>query len=133
MNEDMKLKNEYKETFTGIHAPEALSRKVKNMSRLENKKVGLPMMKKVAVAAALAGALFVGSNGVAYAATGNSLVENVIILFNGTSWVAQIGDDGREDVVTYTVIEEETQESDGTVIDLTEEESWVTEEYNVVE
>ena len=91
------------------------------------------MMKKVAVAAALAGALFVGSNGVAYAATGNSLVENVIILFNGTSWVAQIGDDGREDVVTYTVIEEETQESDGTVIDLTEEESWVTEEYNVVE
>ena len=133
MNEDMKLKNEYKETFTGIHAPEALSRKVKNMSRLEIKKVGLPMMKKVAVAAALAGALFVGRNGVAYAATGNSLVENVIILFNGTSWVAQIGDDGREDVVTYTVIEEETQESDGTVIDLTEEESWVTEEYNVVE
>ena len=132
MNEDMKLKIEYKETFTGIHAPEALSRKVRNMSRLENKKVRGSLMKKVAIAAAIAGVLFVGGNGVAYAATGNSLVENVKILFNGSSWVAQIGDDGREDVITYTVIEEETQEPDGTVIDLTEE-PWVTEEYNVTE
>ena len=107
MNEDMKLKIEYKETFTGIHAPEALSRKVRNMSRLENKKVRGSLMKKVAIAAAIAGVLFVGGNGVAYAATGNSLVENVKILFNGSSWVAQIGDDGREDVITYTVIEEE--------------------------
>ena len=133
MNEEMKLKNDYKETFTGIHAPEALSRKVRNMSRFETKKVGLPMMKKVAVAVALAGIVFVGGNGVAYAATGNSLVENVKILFNGSSWVAQIGDDGREDVITYTVIEEETQEPDGNVVDLTEEESWTTEEYNVTE
>lgn len=133
MNEDMKLKIEYKETFTGIHAPEALSRKVRNMSRLENKKVRGSLMKKVAIAAAIAGVLFVGGNGVAYAATGNSLVENVKILFNGSSWVAQIGDDGREDVITYTVIEEETQEPDGTVIDLSEEEPWGTEEYNVTE
>lgn len=132
MNEDMKLKSEYKETFAGIHAPEALSRKVRTMSR-ENKKVGLSVMKKLAVAAALAGIVFVGGNGVAYAATGNSLVENVKILFNGSSWVAQIGDDGREDVITYTVLEEENEEPDGIVVDLTEEESWTTEEYNVTE
>lgn len=132
MNEDMKLRKEYKETFTGIHAPEALSRKVRTMSR-ENKKVGLSVMKKVAVAAALAGIVFVGGNGIAYAATGNSLVENVIVLFNGSSWVAQMADDDSEYAITYTFIEEENQEPDGTVVDLTEEESWTTEEYNVTE
>lgn len=132
MNEDMKLKSEYKETFAGIHAPEALSRKVRIMSR-ENKKTGLSMVKKMAVAAALAGVVFVGGNGVAYAATGSSLVENVKILFNGSSWVAEISDEGREDVITYTFIEEENQEQGGTEVDLTEEEPWEIDEYNVNE
>ncbi len=132
MNEDMKLKSEYKETFAGIHAPEALSRKVRTMSR-ENKKVGLSVMKKVAVAAALAGIVFVGGNGAAYAATGNSLVENVKILFNGSSWVAEISDEDREDVITYTFIEEENQEQGRTEVDLTEEEPWEIDEYNVNE
>lgn len=132
MNEDMKMKLDYKETFAGIHAPEALSRKVRNMSR-ENKKAGFSVVKKVAVAAALAGIVFVGGNGVAYAATGNSLVENVKILFNGSSWVAEIGENGREDVITYTFIEEEDGKAEGTEVDLTEEEPWSTEEYNVTE
>lgn len=131
MNEEMKLKNDYKETFTGIHAPEALSRKVRNMSRLETKKVGLPMMKKVAVAAALAGVLFVGSNGVAYAATGSTWVETVVIHFNGSGYDAELNGEAGDDAVTYEVAE--GQEINGTVIDLTEEEPWVTEEYNVTE
>lgn len=130
MNEDMKLKKDYKETFTGIHAPEALSRKVRNMSR-ENKKVGLPMMKKVAVAAALAGVLFVGSNGVAYAATGSTWVETVIVHFNGSGYDAELNGEAGDDAVTYDVTE--GQEIDGTVIDLTGKEPWVTEEYNVTE
>lgn len=132
MNEDMKIKKEYKETFTGIHAPEALSRKVRNMSRV-NKRSGISIIKKVAVAVALAGVVFIGGNGIAYAATGNSLVENVIILFNGSSWSGQVGDDGIEHIITYTFIEEENQELDDTVVDLTEEASWTTEEYNVTE
>lgn len=131
MNEDMKLKNDYKETFTGIHAPEALSRKVRNMSRLETKKVGLPMMKKVALAAAVAGVLFVGSNGVAYAATGSTWVETVVIHFNGSGYDAELNGEVGDDAVTYEVTEGQ-EVMDGIVIDLTEE-SWITEEYNVTE
>ena len=131
MNEDMKLKIDYKETFTGIHAPEALDRKVRNMSRLETKKVGLPMIKKVAVAAALAGVLFVGSNGVAYAATGSTWVENVIVHFNGSGYDAEINGEAGDDAVTYNVTDE--QEFDGTIVDLTDETPWIIEEYNVTE
>lgn len=131
MNEDMKMKLDYKETFAGIHAPEALSRKVRNMARLETKKVGLPMIKKVVVAAALVGALFVGSNGVAYAATGSTWLETVIVHFNGSGYEAEMNGEVGEDAVTYTMMDE--QEIEGTVIDLTEEEPWVTEEYNVTE
>ena len=131
MNEDMKLKNDYKETFTDIHAPEALSRKVMNMSRTENKKIGLSMMKKVAVVAAVAGALFVGSNGVVYAATGSTWVEEVMVLFDGSSWTVEMDDGERTDTITYTVIDE--TETDETAIDLTEETEWITEDYNITE
>ena len=131
MNADMKLKNDYKETFTDIHAPEALSRKVMNMSRTENKKIGLSMMKKVAVVAAVAGALFVGSNGVAYAATGSTWVEEVMVLFDGSSWTVEMDDGERTDTITYTVIDE--TETDETATDLTEETEWITEDYNITE
>lgn len=131
MNEDMKLKNDYKETFTDIHAPEALSRKVMNMSRTENKKIGLSMMKKVAVVAAVAGALFVGSNGVVYAATGSTWVEEVMVLFDGSSWTVEMDDGERTDTITYTVIDE--TETDETATDLTEETEWITEDYNITE
>ena len=131
MNENMKLKNEYKEMFTDIHAPEALSRKVMNMSRLENKKTGLFMMKKVAAVAAVAGALFVGSNGVIYAATGSTWVEEVIVLFNGSAWTVEMNGGERTDSITYTVIGE--TEIDETATDLTEEREWITEDYNITE
>lgn len=131
MNEDMKLKNDYKETFTDIHAPEALSRKVMNMSRTENKKIGLSMMKKVAVVAAVAGALFVGSNGVVYVATGSTWVEEVMVLFDGSSWTVEMDDGERTDTITYTVIDE--TETDETATDLTEETEWITEDYNITE
>lgn len=131
MNENMKLKNEYKEMFTDIHAPEALSRKVMNMSRLENKKTGLSMMKKIAAVAAVAGALFVGSNGVVYAATGSTWVKEVIVFFNGSSWMVEMDGGERTDTITYTVIGE--TEMDENATDLTKETEWITGDYNITE
>lgn len=131
MNEDMKFKMEYKETFTEIHAPEALGRKVKNMSRLENT-IQFPLMRKMAMALALAMVLFVGSNGIAYAATGNTWVETVIVHFNGSGYDAEVGGEAGDGDVTYSVTDEQ-QAIDGVEIDLTEEDGWITEEYNVTE
>lgn len=132
MNEDMKFKMEYKDTFTEIHAPDALSRKVMNMTRTENMKVEIPWIKKMAMAVAFAFVLFVGSNGIAYAATGSTWVETVVVHFNGSGYDAEVGGEVGDDAVTYSVTDE-VQEDNSTMTDLTEETPWITEEYNVTE
>ncbi|MBR6642950.1 MAG: hypothetical protein IKL28_04720 [Lachnospiraceae bacterium] len=45
------------------------------MSEMNGKKKGMSVVKKLAVAAAIAAVLFAGSNGVAYAMTGSTWVE----------------------------------------------------------
>lgn len=129
MNEDLKLKKDYKDTFSDIHAPEALARKVKNMSKVEKSKAGMSLVKKLAVSAAAVAILFAGSNGVAYAATGSTWIETVVIHFNGSGYEAELNGEVGEDAVTYTVTDE--QETSGAVNDLTEETPWIVEEYNV--
>ena len=62
-------------TYDELHAPEGLRRKVMNMSEMNGKKKGMSVVKKLAVAAAIAAVLFAGSNGVAYAMTGSTWVE----------------------------------------------------------
>ena len=85
MNKEDKMKNYVQSTYEELHAPDGLRRKVLNMSEMKEKRSRMSVMKKVAVAAALAAVLFAGSNGVAYAMTGSTWVENVIaqICING--------------------------------------------------
>lgn len=77
MNEDMKLKYDYQETFKEIHAPKALTRKVMNMAKFEKQKNVGSFVKRFALVAAAVAVLFVGSNGVVYAATGNTWVKGI--------------------------------------------------------
>ena len=127
MNEE--LKKEYRDTFSEIHAPEALVGKVRDMVKKENVKMGMSFVKKLAVTTAAAAVLFVGSNGVAYAATGSTWVETVVIHFNGSGYDAGVNGEVGEDAVTYSV--DENVDMEGIEIDLTEELPFTVEEYNV--
>ena len=75
----------YKETFEEIRMPEGLAEKVgripegKAKSRRSTARCA---MRRVAIAAAVLVALFAGSNGIAYAMTGETWVEKVIIRRN---------------------------------------------------
>lgn len=72
MKQEIHNKKYYCDTFQEVHAPEALSRKVMNMTK-KNKK--LTFVKKLTVTVASLAALFVGSNAIAYAATGETLIS----------------------------------------------------------
>ena len=78
MNKKDVLKKYVQNTYDELHAPEDLRRKVMNMNEFNAKKTGMSVVKKLVVAAAIATVLFVGSNGVAYAMTGSTWVENVV-------------------------------------------------------
>lgn len=78
MNKENKMKEYVQSTYDELHAPDGLRRKVMNMSEVNGKKMGMSVVKKLAVAAAIAAVLFAGSNGVAYAMTGSTWVETMI-------------------------------------------------------
>ncbi|MBQ7943018.1 MAG: hypothetical protein IJ326_03030 [Lachnospiraceae bacterium] len=82
MNSEMENKKYYQEAFHEVHAPKALTGKVMDMTRRE--KTGYTFVKKFAMTAAALATLFVGSNGVAYAATGSTWVNDIIVYLNGT-------------------------------------------------
>lgn len=121
MNEEMK--KVYRDTFSEIHAPEALAGKVRNMSDKKKDNKGVIFMRKWAAVAVLALVLFVGGNGVVYAATGNTLLQAVVIRINGTSVEAEMAGDVEGDV-SYAVsaaVEKGTGEVDiteGTEIEI---------------
>ena len=73
MTQENQNKQYYCDTFSEVHAPEKLSRKVMNMRKEKNSK--LTFVKRLAVTAASLAALFVGSNAVAYAATGETWIR----------------------------------------------------------
>lgn len=73
MKKDMENRTYYCNTFQEVHAPKALAGKVINMTN--HKKNNLTLIKKFAVTAASLVALFVGSNAIAYAATGSTWVH----------------------------------------------------------
>ncbi len=99
MQKEDKIKTYIQDSFREIHAPEDLRRKVMNMSEYKEKK-NLAWAKKLAVAAAVALAVFAGSNCVAYAMTGNTWVENVTtkLLVNcaehETEFIGTVNEDG---------------------------------------
>ena len=78
MNKEDKVKEYVQSTYDELHATEGLRRKVMNMTERKAKKTGMSVGKKLAMAAAIAAVLFAGSNGVAYAMTGSTWVENAV-------------------------------------------------------
>jgi len=114
-----KLKKYIQSTYEELHAPDELRRKVMNMSSNVMKK-GMSMTKKLAVAAALAVVLFAGSNGVAYAVTGNTWVETVMtkISVNGVLQDVEMDVKMREDglVEYYGTVEAEDGHEVGILI-----------------
>ena len=114
-----KMKECIQSTFEELHAPDGLRRKVMDMSNNVTKK-GMSVVKKLAMAAALAVVLFAGSNGVAYAMTGNTWVETVIakIRVNGVWQDMEMDVDVREDglVVYHGTVEVEEGDEVGVLI-----------------
>ena len=80
MQKEDKIKTYIQDSFREIHAPEDLRRKVMSMSEQKEKK-NFAWAKKLAVAAAVALAVFAGSNCVAYAMTGSTWVRSVKTIF----------------------------------------------------
>ena len=90
MSDEMKFRNDYQDTFKEVHAPVELSRKVMNMQKTENKRTAVSFMRRLAAVAAITMVVLVGGNGIAYAATGNSLLTTVKVYLNGTSYEAKL-------------------------------------------
>ncbi|MBR6643652.1 MAG: hypothetical protein IKL28_08345 [Lachnospiraceae bacterium] len=115
MNKEDKVKEYVQSTYEELHAPEGLRRKVMNMTEMKAKKTGMSLGKKLAMAAAIAAVLFAGSNGVAYAMTGSTWVENVVarISVNGV-W---------KDVEMEGVVLEDGTVQYSTTLDVQDEDS----------
>ena len=78
MKDEMTMKTEYKKVFTKLSAPEELHRKVQGLSVERTKKKKVPLMKKLAIAAAVILVLFFGSNGIVYASSGKTWMGYLI-------------------------------------------------------
>jgi len=109
MQKEDKIKTYIQDSFREIHAPEDLRRKVMNMGEPKEKK-RFVWAKKLTVAAAVAVAVFAGSNCVAYAMTGDTWVENLraIIRVDGVEQEVELNVEVLED---GTVVHKATFES----------------------
>lgn len=119
MSEEMKLKELYKETFSEIHAPCELSRKVMNMSKAENKKTAVSFARKLVAAAALMLIIGIGGEGAVYAATGESLIKKVVLYVNGVANEIELEKNVDEDgtVIYEGTYEVEDEECSVTIMD----------------
>lgn len=109
--QENKNRQYYCDTFSEVHAPEKLSRKVMNIRKEKNNK--MTFVKKLAVTAASLAALFVGSNAVSYAATGEALfsgffrdVQRFDGAVIGTEYITVPGEitiTAEQDLVTITL------------------------------
>ena len=109
MQKEDKIKTYIQDSFREIHAPEDLRRKVMNMNERKEKK-SFAWAKKLAVAAAVALAVFAGSNCVAYAMTGSTWVEGLkmIIRVDGVEQEVELHGEVLED---GTVVHQATFEA----------------------
>lgn len=85
------MKNEkwYKETFDKVHVPEELLGKVMDMENQTEKKAKRGWRYAMGALAAAFG-LFVASNGICYAATGETWVSRMTVYFNGEKYEGDI-------------------------------------------
>lgn len=109
----------YKETFEEIPVPEGLAEKMGRITVGEEKSRKTAMgrvMRKVAIAAAVLVALFAGSNGIAYAMTGETWVETMLVRLklDGIEYEVDLKETqggNREKVYTGTVKEADGDKS----------------------
>lgn len=110
----------YKKAYDEVHAPAALLGKVMNMKKERKEIKKKSTAKKWLTAAAALALCFVASNGISYAATGETWVQKVTIYLNGEPYEQDVtfhqeGDmfigefelpDADEDTVQYVVLDE---------------------------
>lgn len=126
MQKEDKIKTYIQDSFREIHAPEDLRRKVMKMN--ERKEKNFAWAKKLAVAAAVALAVFAGSNCVAYAMTGNTWVESLKSKFvvdgveQEVELYAEVTEDGN--IVHYGTFE---VQEDGSVVFVIESDQEIGE------
>lgn len=106
----------YQNTFNKVHASDELVRKVKLMTK-ENSKTKIYALKKVLCIAAAAVFLFVASNVVAFAATGETWVEMITmkVTYNGEKKDIDIIKTTDEDGNTRYVWHDELKDKNGEV------------------
>lgn len=115
----MTNKEKYKQAFSGLHASIDV--------RMEDimKKKSANITKRIAVAAAALAIGFAGSNGVCYAATGETWVEKVFVKVNGTDTEA-IVTENEDGTVSYDIKLEPYQDGENyvepSIIIVTDEE-----------
>ncbi len=143
----MKNREKVERLYNEIHAPEALVWKVKDMNmEMETKKLKKKNVVKYAVCAlAVMAMTFVASNGICYAATGETLVAKVKWIINGEeseldmNWTKD-GDNYKGEVVypdengSEKSVVIETKNPDGVLPEVfINSDDQVDEEGNVVE
>lgn len=79
----------YKKAYDEVHAPAALLGKVMNMKK-ERKEIKKNTAKKWLTAAAALALCFVASNGISYAATGETWVQKVTVYLNGEPYEQEV-------------------------------------------
>lgn len=110
MNGEEQNKRYFKETFQEIPVPERLAENVENRIGRRKKSAGT-VMRKVAIAAIAALALFAGSNGIAYAMTGNTWMETMLFQLKGIEYEVDLTEgQTRNGETVYTGI---VKEADG--------------------
>ena len=146
MNREEENRELYKGTFEELPVPERLVEKVGKISEGTEKRkrtVAGGVMRKVAIAAAILVALFVGSNGVAYAMTGETWLESLLIrvAIEGEEYDVQlreqmlrngetiyIGDIENESGVNYQVQAYEQGQKKGSYFEMAGAEIWVEDD-----
>ncbi len=115
MNNKERIKNVYDD----IHASDALFRKVMSMNKKESKTRNI--MKFAATAVAGLALMFVASNGICYAATGETLTSKVRVLINGEEKEAELNWTEDENGV-YGEYQIEVDEDDEVLIEMIDEQ-----------
>ena len=78
MEKEKGFETEYKGVFTELRASEELRRNVQSLIKTKSHSSGTVLLKKLAIVATVIIALFLGSNGIAYAMTGKTWMGYLI-------------------------------------------------------
>jgi hypothetical protein len=115
----MKEGDSVKKVYDEIHAPEALLRKVMEMNKKDFKFRNA--VKFVAMAAAALAITVVASNGICYAATGETWIGKMKVLINGVETEQEVTWEQQEDMLVGT-IEMEVEEGEPFEMEIVTEE-----------